>query len=265
MGWSYYNKPPLGWPIDWDSPLTKGLVGYWLMNEGGGSKVFDSSGNGNMGTLVADTHFVAGKFGGSALNFDGTGDYVDLIYNSSLSFGTGDFTLSAWIYPHTVSSYIVIFGKDVVGERDWDFGLGSQSGKLVFYDGQTDISIHSNAVLSANSWQQVIATRSGTTLTLYVDAKVQGVGTSEGNFTETNDIYIGAREYAGYEQYFDGIMDQLRIFNRALTASEIAQLYREPFAVFKDPDEIPILDQYYTVEGAAGIMTLNTGYWGPTY
>jgi hypothetical protein len=56
------------------------------------------------------------------------------------------------------------------------------------------------------------------------------------------------------------------IYNHALSASKRALLYQFPFYGFMNPDEIPVLDQYYTVGvGAAGIMTTNSGFWGPTF
>jgi len=75
--WPYQHKPMLGQQVDRSHPCAKGLVGFWLMNEGTGNRIQDLSGNRITGTLVADTHFVPGKFG-SALGFDGTGDYVSI-------------------------------------------------------------------------------------------------------------------------------------------------------------------------------------------
>ena len=75
--------------------LSDGLVAHWPLDEGGDGTARDASGNGNDGTLNGPT-WDSGKFGG-ALSFDGSNDFVDCGNSSTLDFGTGDFTVSAWI------------------------------------------------------------------------------------------------------------------------------------------------------------------------
>ncbi|MHC4494231.1 MAG: hypothetical protein ACYSYM_00240 [Planctomycetota bacterium] len=88
--------------------IAEGLVGYWPLDEGGGTTTADASGNGNDGTLNAPK-WDAGKFG-SALNFDGVDDYVDLGNPPILDFGTGDFTVSAWVKT-TVPAGETVYGN----------------------------------------------------------------------------------------------------------------------------------------------------------
>ena len=88
-------KPIRGIRQNKSHPLARGLVGYWLLNEGTGEKAFDLSDNGNTGTLQGDTHFVPGKFG-SALDLDGTGDYVSCGVASNFNI-TDQITMAAWV------------------------------------------------------------------------------------------------------------------------------------------------------------------------
>jgi len=89
-------KPPLGVQLIPGHPMNRGLVGWWLMNEGTGGTIYDLRGNGNYGTLEGDTHWVSGQHG-PCLSFDGGGDYVDVTSSSLLSLPqTFNFTLTFW-------------------------------------------------------------------------------------------------------------------------------------------------------------------------
>jgi len=89
-------KPVRGIRLNKSHPLVRGLVGCWLFNEGSGNIVQDSSGNGNTGSLIADTHWVPGK-SGPALDFDGTGDNVEIAHNDILNSVTNKITIVALV------------------------------------------------------------------------------------------------------------------------------------------------------------------------
>ena len=100
--------------------LSRGLVGYWLLNESSGNKVFDLSGNGNTGTLVANTHWVPGGFGPSAI----LAPEFDYIGFDSEIVGAGDVTFWMWVYltdksdwPNLINnSKFVIYISDTDGK-----------------------------------------------------------------------------------------------------------------------------------------------------
>ncbi len=100
---SYVQKPPLPVHINWEHPLSRGLVGCWLFNEGGGNIAFDLSGHVNHGTINGAT-WTAEKLG-SALSFDGTNDYVEVpdpdqeLAPDALTFAVWIKILSGW-YVH---------------------------------------------------------------------------------------------------------------------------------------------------------------------
>jgi hypothetical protein len=122
MGWPYQHKPPLGWPIDPDHPLSD-FVGFCPMLVGSAGQVFDLSGNGNNFTLAGHAHYGPGKFG-SCLKLDGTGDYASLAtpsifpINADTQFRNG--TVCLWAKPNNVTDLakgIFSFG-DAITEGD---------------------------------------------------------------------------------------------------------------------------------------------------
>jgi len=255
MGWPYQQKPPMGWPLDWDNPLSRGLVCHLPFNEGSGGIVNDLSGNGNTGTLVGAAHFGPGKFG-SCLDFGGDGDYVDCGDDSSLDMGSGDLSVSAWFKTITTSNDVII-GKGMSGTDSKRYvlvvlGDSPYNGKVQIYldDNSNPGSLISSAdTYNDGNWHYVVGVRDGSNLRLYIDGTAETPVdiSSLGDIDSAGDCDIGTiydNALPGYANYFNGSMDNVMIFDRALTASEIAQLYREPFCMFKDPAEIALLGGY---------------------
>lgn len=211
------DKPLLGRQINWAHPLARGLVGHLVMNENSGSKIFDLSGNGNHGTFNGDVSWVIGKFG-SALDFDGSGDYV--------SFGPismeEPFSFVMWIKADDVSGW-----NDLVCPAE-DYGAHIIDGRLRWY-GAPDTYTEEGFIV-VNKWYQVaFVCEEDETMTIYangIPAPLQSAGSGP----------VDSKDYqriGHYNESFDGQFDHLYIYNRALNASEIAQLYRERFCMFK--------------------------------
>jgi len=228
-------KPPPSARLITGHPLAKGLVGCWLMNEGGGEKVFDLSGNGNTGSLINDTHFVPGKFG-PALEFDGDGDYVE---DADFAFVNPPFTLIAWVKnPNLGTNHydsIVSKGSVINSDSNFDFGLRDLSGKNVPYlywkNGSTLYGAEDTEDAGAE-WVFLVGTvNSSYDMELFVNAN--SVKTDGSNLAPTDGSHalrIGNSFNSAGD--FNGTIDEVMIFNRALSASEIAQLYINPFAMF---------------------------------
>ena len=232
-------KPIRGIRINKSHPLARGLVGYWLLNEGTGSKIFDLSGNGNTGTLQGDTHFVPGKFG-SALDFDGTGDYVDIPVSNSLNM-TGDIFVSYWLYYRTVASN----NYDGRVIYPYSSGNGYEILHYIYTSGNfkiipkrdystRDLSYKTTErPIGFDTWVNIGVLFNGTAknATIYINGQkdtgnyeeaIDGVGNLVADFTSIR---------IGYPN-FDCLVDNVMIFNRALSASEIALLFRCPFCMF---------------------------------
>lgn len=265
------QKPPLGVPINWGGPLARDLVACWLMNEDSGDKVYDLSGNGNIGYLLSDTKFAAGKFG-SALSFAMTGDAVNCGNCGDRCFADGyPITISAWIKPTTLGDSnvgrIVDRGTSTLGPA---FLVYPTNALAFIVDGATDLSrITSNSTIKLLVWQHVVVTWDGSVTAGNVHIYVNGVETTyqtttNGNLLVDNaatNLYIG-NNASSAGRGFNGLIDTLNIYNRALTVTEVQQLYTTPFRMFERPSIdlwTPTVD---VASSKVGFMTLNTGYWG---
>jgi len=266
-------KPRLGTPIIKGHSLgpAGGLVGRWSFNENGGTTVFDLSGNGNTGTFgagAASPSWVSGKFG-SAINFDG-GDNIEIAHKvfpstavtcigwCKTTSGSGIPTMLTWKNTSALTKGI-FWGIDFQSGADammyfYLQGVGNNTGILV-----------GSGNLNDNKWHQYAVTYDGAAIRYYWDDKASSeVDADTGTIVYTNgtNSYIGIDSVGG-SYPLTGDVDLVSMYNRALSASEISLLYREPFCMFKDPNEWAILGGYTTpVVGMAGAMTTNTGYWG---
>jgi len=232
-------KPIRGIRINKSHPLARGLVGYWLLNEGTGSKVFDLSGNGNTGTLQGDTHFTSGRFG-SALQFDGDGDNVNFgnaIFSTGGEISTEDFTIVLSVNTTEGAANQYVISKHVDSENR--IYINIQTDYLLLYAEVLDTAIllFGNTGLGVDSGQfthlAFVAPR-GKTPAIYKNGVSQYLThtlCNAGDVSNSGDFLIGGRS----AYYFNGIVEYTMIFNRALSPSEISQLYREPFAMFSRP------------------------------
>ena len=143
-------------------------------------------------------------FGGSAY-FDGTGDYLTIPKNASHEFGTGDFTVEAWVYP-TVSASNLFASTYAGSSSGWWFRLSYGNLECGF----GDAAIISVAVSGAyNSWHHVALSRSGTSMKIYLDGVSVGSATNSTSLNSTGSIlYIGCLNTS---QPFNGYMSNLRI------------------------------------------------------
>lgn len=222
-----------------NAPTKTGLVGEWSFDDATGTKATDFSGNGNTGTLtnMEATDWVNG-YRGKALSFDGVDEYVSIPDSSPTS--PTNITISAWIYcTGGDNNYRGIVTKGN-GSNSQSFALqlhSSQSdgpNKIEFWvstNGSALTSIFGTDTFSAaggslNGWKHIVATYDGTTMRLYSNGVQQSTGTSaSGNvFDSTTAISIG--KWAGANSdYFPGSIDDVRIYNRALSATEVQNLY----------------------------------------
>ena len=232
------------WPGMSEYPgLWTGLVGAWAPFLGAtGNKVYDLSGNGSTGSLVATAHFVPGKFG-PTLEFDGDSDYVDLgdASNAELSF---PFSITSLInfdqLASTKGANMAVISKynHNDNQREYRFGILTADDKLFFRkveDGGTvnreDISNDTAFVGSdVGRWFHVAITAdSGGNWVFYVNGLSDGSGTFANTnfFNGTANAFIGAdNDGAPAATFFDGKIDIPTIWNRVLSASEIALLYQ---------------------------------------
>ncbi|MDA1169405.1 MAG: LamG domain-containing protein, partial [bacterium] len=223
-GNSYYNLN-----------INDGLVGYWKLDEGAGTSAADSSGHGNSGTLTngptwsADPTNSISFTNPYALDFDGVDDYVDGGNNNSLTFGAGNsFSYSVWFKQDTAQSgWRGLVYHDSAGKSQGHIGLQATTRYLSggTGDGSTWQTNSSTYVPVVNTWVHAVVTldRGTNVMKLYAD------GVEVGSFAHAHvpaSPTLGLRigEGSPGTERFDGSLDDVRIYNRALTASEVSSL-----------------------------------------
>jgi hypothetical protein len=216
--------------------LSEGLVGYWRMDENTGQNINDASGNGNTGTLGADANagsddmtWTNGKYG-PGLTSDGVADYAKIPDNDSLDVQTGDMAVSAWFYTNGDHNSFIV-AKDTCGNvNDWLIGVEANGQTHFRLIGDTDVSIY-HGTGSINQWHQVVGVKNGTTMQIYFDGVLKNWDTAPTGLSGNNiPVYIAARggsigNPAGCGYPLPGAVDEVRIYKRALTPSEIEGLY----------------------------------------
>jgi len=194
-------------------------VAAYGFNEGGGVVVSDVSGYGNNGTVSGATWTTSGKYG-NALTFNGTSARVTINNAASLQL-TSEMTLEAWVYPTTVNS----LWRDVIYKGNDNYYLSGTSsnssrpaaGAIL---GGVYGEVYGTTALTANTWAHLAATYDGATMRLYVNGVQVASRVQTGAIaTSTNPLQIGGDSL--YGQYFAGRIDEVRIYNRALSVAEI--------------------------------------------
>jgi PKD repeat protein/glucose/arabinose dehydrogenase len=201
-------------------PPATGLVGAWGFNEASGTTVSDASGNGNTGTVTGATRSTAGRFGG-ALSFDGVNDSVTVADANSLDLRTS-MTLSAWVRPTVGGGWRTVLLKEQPGQLAYALYSSTDNNRPsghVFTTG--DMALGGPSVLPANAWSHLAAVWDGLTMRLYVNGTQVASGALAGTAaTSSTPLRIGGNSVWG--EWFAGLIDEVRIYNRALTAAEIA-------------------------------------------
>ena len=263
MRYPQFQKPPLGQQINWAHPLAKGLVGCWLMNEGAGNRIYDLSGNGNTGSLISTTKWVAGR-SGSVLSFNGTSDYVDVGSNAIIK-PVSAITVSAWVKFNSLTADIRAISdwhQSVIEDR-WIFYEISATEIYWYVCNANGVGIgYVSYTPALNTWLHLVGVYNGSVVTLYVNGVSVGTPASlSGNMnagSAVNTVRIGKQAETGW--CFNGLIDDVRIYNRALSASEVQQLYVNPYAMF---ERRPVWMDYVAAAGRPEFYGSNL--WSGSY
>jgi hypothetical protein len=196
-----------------------GLVGWWKLDEGGGTVARDSSGLGNDGTVAGATTWIAGRFGG-ALQLNGSGYVViDKVRDDITST---DLTLSAWIRTTQSSEGNVFAFNDAASSHPLMFGV---SGTTVFTNDGSDRMFQ--PPVNNNQWHMITFVRSGSNATIYLDGAQIGTYTSGFSLASVTRVSIGQEwDNASPSDFYNGAVDDIRIFNRPLIAAEVLALLK---------------------------------------
>jgi chitodextrinase len=227
------------------SAPTNGLIGYWKLDEGSGITASDSVGT-NHGTLTNGPTWALGKVG-SAVNFNGVNNYISLPNIDVV--GTG-ITIAAWVKlsaADTSSDYRIISKATTWSEDDhwWMLGTTNSAGtKLrarLKAGGVTQTLVASSGNLSVGVWHHAVLRYDGTTMKLYLDGvevgSVSKTGTLDTNVSAP--VNIGRNPGTPDTGYINGSVDEVRIYNRALSVAEIIDVMNDTGDPPPPPDTTP--------------------------
>ena len=219
--------------------LQNGLVGHWTFDGPtiSGTTVKDVSGSGNNGTMVNGPTPVAGVLG-QALSFNGTSQYVTTANSPVISAG---YTMATWFKTttsYTGTNWVALIGTSAQFSGAGSFeiavgnaggGIGADNGAFLFFlNGASTYVNYSATALNDGKWHLLVGGRTAAGYPfISIDGETPIVGSTAvtGSVTE-NPWYIGAKNDSGSTaSYFNGSLDDVRIYNRALSATEVQQLY----------------------------------------
>jgi len=260
-----------------------GPVGYWKMDEGvwtndcSTDTVFDSSGNSLHGdscpSSTGPTGGAVGKYGKGGY-FDGSNDYISIPDSDYIDFAYNqNFTISIWAKIPTTqinTTYTTnsLYGKwnGTSGPYSYVLRLQNQThvnpGYLTVYryDGTYNPGITSSKTYNDNQWHYITFLRKGSTLYLYVDGKYDNSvsDTTTGTTTNSSPLYIGYQ--ANSTHYFNGYLDDLKIYNYARTSGQIIEDMNAGHPVVGSPVGSAVA--YYKFDEGYGNTTNNYGSGG---
>lgn len=223
------------------SDLYDNLVGYWnfdsLNINGSDFEVLDNSLNNNVGEVNGASFRDSGKING-ALEFDGVNDYIEIPYDETLDFKESDkITLSAWIYPEAgAATWYSVISKGIA--QQYAVTFNSENRYLHFENHDLGSALNTSELeLGFNRWQHVVAVYDGEKKEIFINGQKKAEALATG-FMSSNleSLFIGMD---GNDEYFKGMIDEVRIYNSSLSERQIADLYYEKNNIIK----YQILDQ----------------------
>ena len=205
-------------------PGVAGLVAHFAFDEGSGTVAGDSSGNGNDGTFTGNPPWVAGKIGG-ALEFDGRHDYIEVPDSPSLDI-TDAITIAAWVNPQSTGDYRWLVAKEAWGAEQ-TYGLcftPSESIEFGISSGTAWLYRQTAETIRNGIWSHVAGQYSPPYIKVFINGQLSQEWDIGSHSINTNDNNLLIAIMTKADQFFSGLADDIRIYDRALTQEEIAWL-----------------------------------------
>jgi glucose/arabinose dehydrogenase len=216
---------------------TTGLVAAYNFNEASGNAVTDSSGSNNNGTISGATRTATGKFG-RAITFNGTSNYVSIPHSASLQLTTG-MTLEAWVNMTGGQSWRTVILKERTGGMAYALYARNDANRplsQLWVNGEQNAQ--GTAAVAQNAWVHLATTYDGATQKLYVNgAQVASRAQTGSLISSTGPLKIGGN--AIWNEWFKGTIDEVRVYSRALSASEIQADMNAPITSDSIPPTAP--------------------------
>jgi len=218
-----------------------GLVGYWNFNERNGTTAADNSGYGNDGTLYNGStscgnppttgaecpQWIDGKYG-KALSFDGSNDYVNITNSTSLN--PSKISIELWVKPNSLQNLKGVISKGESGNNRWYVEINNTQYNWFVNDEGTWYAVGTSLTITNDVWKHLVFTYNGSVMKAYLNGTDVSQSPSYGSYssslpslpTVSGNLYISSVGAAGY---FNGTIDEVRIYPRALIAEEVKENY----------------------------------------
>jgi prepilin-type N-terminal cleavage/methylation domain-containing protein len=207
------------------------LVGWWPLNEGTGTVAYDLSGGGTNGTwhgtpVGAFGYYSAGSIGSYAGAFDGSTNFLQNTTFSGEPTGSSALTISAWVNPSVCSSFEVIAMFGIDGGSPTGYGDYITGACKVIASFPSSLgAVTSSSTISTSTWSYVVATYTGSNNSVYINGALNAtLSYSSGNIL-SGSINIG--QWVNATNRFQGLISDVRVYNRALSSAQIAIMYAD--------------------------------------
>jgi hypothetical protein len=194
-------------------------------DEGKGFMAFDYSGNLNDGEIQGATWTSNALYGG-ALSFDGVDDCVVIPNSPTINITGNQISIEVWVYIPQLSPAVenIILSKNVWSQYKLGF-LSTNKFRFTLKNAAGNILDLDSGAITSTGWYHVVGTYDGSTAKIYLNGQLSNSAAFSGNIAgSTSDLVIGA--YSNKSSFFRGIIDEVRIYDRALTSDEVQALYQ---------------------------------------
>lgn len=226
-------------PVASHADITTGLVSWWQFEDGAGTTASETTGTASAGTLSGGPTWVAGHIGSYAIHFAGYPQFVTVPNGGNLNnVSTG--TVSMWVRwsgtqdpSFSGSNYGCVLSRQSNGIFSNDIiclsNTSPGSGVIVWLWTNNVTPVTSGThVVGDNVWRHVVVTFSGGTHSIYMDGALEASGSAAGSTNNNSAIPLGIGSWYGDgSSSFSGDIDDVRVYNRALTAGDVAELFAD--------------------------------------
>lgn len=226
----------------------KGLVGHWTMNseDADSGKIRDRSAYDNHGTINGSPNQSQSSIIGDSFDFDGSGDYIE-----TFNLGVDSHSLSCWFYADNIDSngHSIFSGNS--GGNDAYSGFWLDDTAQMYYmlddekEGGNSFNELRGSSISTGKWYHLVQTYDGETGATagYLNGNLDASGSRQPNVTFNDVVYVIGSRSDGSDFYFNGKITNVRVYNRALSQSEVNQLYNQRTARAHKMQKVPVAQQ----------------------
>lgn len=210
------------------SSLNQGVVGHWKLDQESAQSstvTADSTGHANHGTISGNPTYTTDRMGtaNAAMNFDGSGDFVQIPESSLWDFGTGDLAVSFWFNTSYGSREHALNIGTSSANISFDFNDG-EYGTWVYWMSGGSPYVRTTTSYNDGNWHHLVFRRGSGTAELIIDGISKGTRADSTNIQLSGDLVIGAGSAVGWMPW-NGKLDDIRVYNRSLSDAEIQKLY----------------------------------------